>query len=627
MAKHQFQTEVNQLLHLMIHSLYSNKEIFIRELVSNASDALDKLKYLSITDDKYKDLDFTPEIQIAFDEDAKTITISDNGIGMNEEDLINNIGTIAKSGTKSFVSNLSGDAKKDSNLIGQFGVGFYSSYMVAHKVEVTSKKAGEEKAYIWTSEGSGEFDLEESTKETQGTSIKLFLKDEESEFLSRFKIEEIIKKYSNHIPFIIKLAYTETTTEGEGDDKKEVKTDKNEQINSASALWTQPKAKLKKDDYTEFYKSISHDSDEPMAYVHTKAEGTQEYITLFYIPKKAPFDMYRVDYQPNVKLYVNRVFITDDDKELLPTYLRFIKGIIDSADLPLNVSREILQQNKILANIKSASVKKILGEIKKLAKDEEKYTEFIEEFGRPLKEGLYQDHASKDKLQELVRFKSTKVDKWTGFEAYKQRMQPEQKAIYYITGENEQMLRNSPLLESFKKKDIEVLILDDEIDEMVIPSVTEYKGTPIKSVNRTDTADDLETKEDEKAKEEAKGVVEKIKKALGDEVKDVKVSSRLDESPSCIVADENDPTLQMQQMMKAMGQEMAGMGMDSEVKPILEINPTHNIVKKLDGISDENMIEDISKLLLDQALLAEGATIKDVSAFTKRLNKVIAQAL
>jgi molecular chaperone HtpG len=627
MAKHQFQTEVNQLLHLMIHSLYSNKEIFIRELVSNASDALDKLKYLSITDDKYKDLDFTPEIQIAFDEDAKTITISDNGIGMNEEDLINNIGTIAKSGTKSFVSNLSGDAKKDSNLIGQFGVGFYSSYMVAHKVEVTSKKAGEEKAYIWTSEGSGEFDLEESTKETQGTSIKLFLKDEESEFLSRFKIEEIIKKYSNHIPFIIKLAYTETTTEGEGDDKKEVKTDKNEQINSASALWTQPKAKLKKDDYTEFYKSISHDSDEPMAYVHTKAEGTQEYITLFYIPKKAPFDMYRVDYQPNVKLYVNRVFITDDDKELLPTYLRFIKGIIDSADLPLNVSREILQQNKILANIKSASVKKILGEIKKLAKDEEKYTEFIEEFGRPLKEGLYQDHASKDKLQELVRFKSTKVDKWTGFEAYKQRMQPEQKAIYYITGENEQMLRNSPLLESFKKKDIEVLILDDEIDEIVIPSVTEYKGTPIKSVNRTDTADDLETKEDEKAKEEAKGVVEKIKKALGDEVKDVKVSSRLDESPSCIVADENDPTLQMQQMMKAMGQEMAGMGMDSEVKPILEINPTHNIVKKLDGISDENMIEDISKLLLDQALLAEGATIKDVSAFTKRLNKVIAQAL
>jgi molecular chaperone HtpG len=499
--------------------------------------------------------------------------------------------------------------------------------MVAHKVEVTSKKAGEEKAYIWTSEGSGEFDLEEGTKETQGTSIKLFLKDEESEFLSRFKIEEIIKKYSNHIPFIIKLAYTETTTEGEGDDKKEVKTDKNEQINSASALWTQPKAKLKKDDYTEFYKSISHDSDEPMAYVHTKAEGTQEYITLFYIPKKAPFDMYRVDYQPNVKLYVNRVFITDDDKELLPTYLRFIKGIIDSADLPLNVSREILQQNKILANIKSASVKKILGEIKKLAKDEEKYTEFIEEFGRPLKEGLYQDHASKDKLQELVRFKSTKVDKWTGFEAYKQRMQPEQKAIYYITGENEQMLRNSPLLESFKKKDIEVLILDDEIDEIVIPSVTEYKGTPIKSVNRTDTADDLETKEDEKAKEEAKGVVEKIKKALGDEVKDVKVSSRLDESPSCIVADENDPTLQMQQMMKAMGQEMAGMGMDSEVKPILEINPTHNIVKKLDGISDENMIEDISKLLLDQALLAEGATIKDVSAFTKRLNKVIAQAL
>jgi len=621
MAKHQFQTEVNQLLHLMIHSLYSNKEIFVRELVSNASDALDKLKYLTMTDDKLKSIEFTPEIQITFNEDEKTITIADNGIGMNEEDLINNIGTIASSGTKSFVSNLSGDAKKDSNLIGQFGVGFYSSYMVAHKVEVTSKKAGEDKAYVWISEGTGEFDLEESTKETQGTQIKLFLKDEEGEFLSRYKIEEIIKKYSNHIPFAIKLAYTDTEYEGEGDDKKEIKVDKNEQINAASALWTQPKAKLKKDDYHEFYKSISHDSDEPLTYVHTKAEGTQEYTTLFYIPKKAPLDLYRVDYQPNVKLYVNRVFITDDDKELLPTYLRFIKGIIDSADLPLNVSREILQQNKILANIRSASVKKILSTIKKIAKDEEKYAEFIEEFGRPLKEGLYQDHASKDILQELVRFKSTKVDKWTGLEAYKNRMQSDQKAIYYITGEDEKMLRNSPLLESFKKKDIEVLILDDEIDEIIIPSVTEYKGTTLKSVNRTDTADDLETKEDEKAKEDAKGVIEKIAKALGDDVKEVKVSSRLDESPSCLVADENDPTIQMQQMMKAMGQDMASMGDD--IKPILEINPNHEIVKKLDSIDDTIIIEDIARLLLDQALLAEGATIKDVSAFTKRLNKVI----
>ena len=626
MAKHQFQTEVNQLLHLMIHSLYSNKEIFIRELVSNASDALDKLKYLTLTDDNYKDLEFNPLIQISFDKDEKTITIEDNGIGMNEEDLISNIGTIAKSGTKSFISNLSGDAKKDSNLIGQFGVGFYSSYMVAKKVEVTSKKAKEDTAYLWVSEGTGEFDISKTTKQTQGTSIKIFLKDEEDEFLSKYKIEEIIKKYSNHIPFAIKLSYTDTEYEGEGDDKKEKTVEKNEQINQASALWTQPKAKLKKDDYYEFYKSISHDSDEPLTYVHTKAEGTQEYITLFYIPKKAPMDLYRVDYQSGIKLYVNRVFITDDDKELLPTYLRFVRGIIDSSDLPLNVSREILQQNKILANIKSASTKKILNEIKKLAKDEDKYSAFIDEFNRPLKEGLYQDYANKELLQDLVRFKSTKADKYTSLAQYKDRMKPEQKAIYYITGENEKMLRNSPLLESFKKKDIEVLILDDEIDEIVIPTVTEYKSTPLKSVNRTDTADDLETKEDKKAQEEAKGVVEKIKKALGDDVKEVKVSSRLDESPSCIVADENDPTLQMQQMMKAMGQELGG-GMDTEVKPILEINPTHQIVKKLNSVDDDSVIEDISRLLLDQALLAEGGTIKDISAFTKRLNKYLTKAI
>ena len=624
MAKHQFQTEVNQLLHLMIHSLYSNKEIFLRELVSNASDALDKLKYMTMTDDALKNIEFTPAIQISFDKDAKTLTIADNGIGMNEQDLINNIGTIAKSGTKSFIENLSGDSKKDSNLIGQFGVGFYSAYMVAHKVEVTSKKAGESKAYKWISEGTGEYDLEESTKETQGTEIKLFLNDDETEFLSRWKIEEIIKKYSNHIPFAIKLAYTDTEYEGEGDDRKEKKVEKNEQINAASALWTQPKANLKKADYIEFYNSLGHSSDEPFSYVHTKAEGTQEYTTLFYLPKKAPMDMYRVDYQPNVKLYVNRVFITDDDKELLPTYLRFVKGIIDSADLPLNVSREILQQNKILANIKAASTKKILSEIKKLTKDADKYAEFIKEFGRTLKEGLYQDYANKETLQELVRFKSTKVEGWTGLEDYKSRMQPEQKAIYYITGENEKVLRNSPLLESFKKKDIEVLILDDEIDEIVIPTVTEFKGTPLKSVNRTDTADDLDTKEDEKTKEAAKGVVAKIKEALGEDVKEVKVSSRLDESPSCIVADENDPTLQMQQMMKAMGQDFAGMG---DIKPILEVNPNHEIVKKLDGIEDKEVIEDMSRLLLDQALLAEGGEVKDIHAFTKRLNKYIVKSI
>jgi molecular chaperone HtpG len=631
MAKHKFQTEVNQLLHLMIHSLYSNKEIFLRELISNASDALDKLKYLNLTDEKLKNIEFNPKITVVLDKDDQSISIVDSGIGMNEEDLINHLGTIAKSGTKSFLENLTEDSKKNSDLIGQFGVGFYSAFMVADSIEVITKKAGEDQAYKWSSDASGEYEITPVTKETHGTVIYMKLKDDAVEFLENMRSENVIKKYSDHIPFEIYLNYT--TTEKEelseedkeaGKEAKDIEVKKSEKVNSASALWTLSKSELKKDDYVDFYKSIAHDNSDPMAYVHTHAEGTLQYTTLFYIPQTAPFDLYRVDYQPGVKLYIKRVFITDDEKELLPTYLRFVKGIIDSEDLPLNVSREILQHNAVLEKIKTTSTKKILNEIKKLAKDEEKYKEFIAQFGRPLKEGLYQDHANKEILMDLVRFKSTNSDtEMTSLAAYIERAKADQKAIYYITGEDEKMLRNSPLLESFKKNEIEVLILDDELDEIVVPMLQSYKDKEFKSVNRTDTASDLETKEDEEAKKEAEPVVEKIKNVLGEDVKDVKVSSRLQDSPSCLVLDENDPTMQMQHMMKAMGQEFD----DSMIKPILEINPSHDIVKKLHDIDDGELVEDISRLLFEQAQLAEGRVLKDAISFNKRLNKIISKAI
>ncbi len=627
-AKQEFKTEVKQLLDLVIHSLYSDKEIFLRELVSNASDAIDKLKFLSLTDKKLKDFDVKEKIFINFDEKDNSISVIDTGIGMDEDDLNDHLGTIAKSGTKGFLSQLTGDQKKDSNLIGQFGVGFYSTFMVASEVHVITKKAGNDKAYKWVSNADGTYEITEITKESNGTVVYMRLKDDAKEFCNKSRLETIIEKYSNHVPFQIFLNYMDETTEelSEEDKKankeaKVTKTPKSELINSAKALWTIPKKDLKKSDYNEFYKNISHGEDEALSYVHTKAEGAIEYTTLFFIPKKAPFDLYRVDYQSGLKLYVNRVFITDDDKELLPSYLRFVKGVIDCADLPLNVSREILQQNKILANIKQASVKKILGQIKKVTKNKEEYNEFIKEFNRPLKEGLYQDYANRDALLELVRFKSTKVENgYQSLAEYKEAMGSEQKSIYYIVGDNEATLRHSPLLESFKAKDIEVLILDDELDDMIITSIDKYKDIEIKSVNRTDTSKDLDSKEDEKINKEAEGIVKKIKDALGDDVKDVRASSRLSDSPSCIVVDQDDPTLQMQNMMKAMGQAMPG---DGTVKPILEINPTHDIITKLDKAEDKTTIEDVSRLLLEQAMIYEGMKLKDVHSFNARLNRVL----
>ncbi|GHU84173.1 chaperone protein HtpG [Spirochaetia bacterium] len=640
MAQHQFQTEVSQLLHLIIHSLYSNREIFLREIVSNASDALDKLKYLTVADDAYKSLSFDPRIDISFhkkDKEPSTLTIADNGIGMNEADLIDSLGTIARSGTKAFLEKLAEDAKRDSNLIGQFGVGFYSAFMVADKIEVISRKAGEDAAWKWTSDGKSGFDIEAAQRDTQGSTVILHLTEEGAEYANRWSIEDIIKRYSNHVAFPIYLTYDEK----EYDDKGKEKGSKTQtsRINSGTALWRRAKSELKEEDYTEFYKQLGHDTDAPLFYIHTKAEGTLEYSTLFYVPQKAPFDMYNVDYKPGVKLYVKRVFITDDDKELMPTWLRFVRGVIDSEDLPLNVSREILQQNKVLLNIKNASVKKLLSEFKALADNaasgseevKKKWETFITQYNRPLKEGLYQDYANRDAILELVRFKSTTQDGWTSLADYASRMKSDQKHIYYITGGTEQTLKASPLLEAYRAKEIEVLIMDDEIDDIIIPSVGRYKKPGVaegesqeyelKAVNRAGADEELGEKKDKAAEKEIQPVIEKIKKALGDRVKDVKLSRRLHDSPSCIVADENDPTIQMAQMLKAMGQ-AADM---PDIKPILEVNGGHPIVAALKDVADEERIADVAGVLLDQALLVEGVKIKDPADFVKRLNRLLSK--
>lgn len=653
MAKYQFQTEVNQLLKLIIHSMYSNKDIFLREIVSNASDALDKLNYLMVSEDAYKNLKTEPRIDISFNDVAKVLTVQDSGIGMNEDDLNNNLGTIARSGTKAFIEKISNDKNAgESNLIGQFGVGFYSAFMAAKEINVYTRKAASDKIYKWSSDGTNSYSIEEikadsdeakkfgfDKPETHGSAIEMVLNDDSKDYASRWKIEELIKRYSDHIAFPIYLHYTQNKY----DDKGNVTGSENkvDQVNTASALWKRPKSELKPEDYNAFYKTISHDSQDPLHYVHTHAEGTQEYTTLFYVPQQAPFDMYQADYKSGVKLYVKRVFITDDDRELLPSYLRFVRGIIDSEDLPLNVSREILQQNRILDNIKSASVKKLLSEFKKLGetadkarkaenptdddkKAIEKWNKFVENFNRPMKEGLYSDYTNRDEIAEIVRFKSTDESgngdgKWTSFKDYVSRMKPDQKAIYYITGNNEKNLRASPLLEAYKNKGFEVLIMADDIDDIVIPSLMKYKDFELKGVNRAGSDEELGIDKNEaKKKEEAfKPVQEKIKKALGERVKDVVLSKRLSDSPSCIVVDENDPGIQMERMMRAMGQAAP------EVKPILEVNADHAIVKTLENSTDEGYISDVSEVLLDQALLVSGAELSSPTDFIKSMNKLI----
>ena len=617
--KHSFQTEINQLLDLMIHSLYSNKEIFLRELISNASDALDKLGYLALTDEKLKNLNLQPQIQIKFDEAKKTLTISDNGIGMNEEDLINHLGTIAKSGTKSFLSALSGDKKKDSALIGQFGVGFYSAFMVANKIIVQTKKAGEEDAYAWVSDGKGEYEITPCQKDTHGSEITLYLKDEDKHFASRWEIESIIKKYSEHIPFPIILHYTQSKFEGEGEEKKETKEEKSEQINDAKAIWKTPKSELKEQDYKEFYKTLSHDNNEPLKWIHTKVEGNLEYATLFFLPKSAPFDLYRVDYKSGIKLYVKRVFITDDDKELLPQYLRFVRGVIDSEDLPLNVSREILQQNKILANIKSASTKKILGEIEALSKDKEAYKGFYEQFGRVLKEGLYSDFENKDKILELLRFATSKQDELIALKDYKAAMPKEQKSIYYLIGENLDLLKASPLLEKYAKKGYEVLLLSDEVDSFVMPNVSEYDKTPLKDAASKQALDELGDEGiDATLKESFAPLSEKIKAILQDEIKEVSLSSALT-SPVALIGEEENAM--MANLMRQMGQEMP------KLPKTLELNINHPIITKLKDISDEALLKDSVHLLFDSAKILESSHIQNTKAFTQRIYTLIEKSL
>ena len=616
MATHKFQAEVNQLLTLIIHSLYSHPEIFLRELVSNASDALDKLKYLTLTQDEYKGVPFVPRIDISFDtKDRTTLTVADTGIGMNDKDLEENLGTIARSGTRLFIQSMAADAKKSSGLIGQFGVGFYSSYMVADKVEVLSRRIGDEKAWRWTSDGKGEYEIAEGQREGSGTTVTLHLNEQGKEFADRWRIEGIIRKYSNHIAFPIHLHYQEEGQHGG-------KVDKDSQVNVALALWKRPKAELKEEDYKEFYKTLTHDSEEPLHWIHLSVEGALAYTTLFYIPRTAPFDLYRYDYQPGVKLYIKRVFITESEKELLPVYLRFVRGIIDSEDLPLNVSREILQKNRIMENIRSSSVRKILQELAQLAKDRALYETFWNEFGRVLKEGLAQDLEHKDQLLELVRYKSTGVEGWTSLSEYRDRMKKDQKAIYYISGGREAGLRSSPLLEAYKARGLEVLVMDDEIDEIVAPAIGSFMEIELKAVNRSSTAEDLKTEADAGKAASIEPLVQKVKKVLGDEVKDVRASSRLADSPSCIVVDEHDPTMQMQQILKMMGNKDF-----PEVKPILEINPTHPIVTRLAAVTDERVIEDTSRLLLEQALLIEGGEIKDPAGFVRRLNRALEKAL
>ncbi|HEY9203558.1 MAG TPA: molecular chaperone HtpG [Sulfurimonas sp.] len=630
MAKHQFQTEANQILNLMIHSLYSNKEIFIRELVSNASDALDKLNMLVLTDDAYKGVEFSPRIDIAADKDAKTLTIKDSGIGMNEQDLMNNLGTIAKSGTKAFLEQMTGDQKKDSNLIGQFGVGFYSCFMVAHSVEVITKKAGEEQAYLWKSKGDGEFEIEKTTRDSHGTTIIMHLNDDDAEFLDAYRIENIIKKYSNHIPFAIFMDKEKYIPAKKDDEGNEIEPSKNEienvQINRANALWTIAKSEIKDEEYKDFYSSIAHSSEEPLAWMHNKAEGAIEYTTLFYIPSKAPMDIYRVDYQTGIKLYINRVFITDDEKELMPTYMRFLRGVIDSKDLPLNVSREILQSNAVMAKIRNASVKKVLSELAKMAKnDKEKYGKFFKEFGNVLKEGLYSDYGNREKILELMKFNTLKSDETVMFEDFLKNVDEEKKEIYYITGKTSlSMLKNSPALERFKSRGIDVLVLNEEIDTIIFPMITEYKEYKFVHVSdaKFGESEDEKKAEEESAKE-FEGFIKELKDSLGDNVKSVEVTFDLVESPVKLKEDKEDPAYMMAQMMKQMGQSTT----TPAPAPILQINPKHELILKLKNSSDQNLISDAAHVLLDQAKLFEGVELDDTAGFIARLNRIITKAV
>jgi molecular chaperone HtpG len=610
---HAFQTEVSQLLHLMIHSLYSNKEIFLRELVSNASDAVDKLKFESLSNDALVEGKEELQIHVQVNKDAGTITISDNGIGMTQDEVMENIGTIANSGTKKFLQSLDEKQAEDSNLIGQFGVGFYSAFIVADEVTLTTRKAGDDKTdgTVWSSAGKGEYSLETTTVEDFGTSVTLHIKDDEKEFLDDYRLRNIISKYSDHItvPILMVKASEEASDEIEY-----------ETVNKANAFWTQDKKDLKQEDYDEFYKSLTYDFEAPLTQLHNRVEGNLDYTSLLFIPSKAPFDMWEPKRKGGIKLYAKRVFIMEDNENLMPMYLRFIKGVIDTADLSLNVSREILQGNKVVDTIRKASVSRILKELEKMAKNKpEKYATFWKEFGMVMKEGVVEDFSNKDKIAGLLRFATTQSegeDQSVSLADYIERMGKDQKDIYYVTAETYAAAKGSPHLEIFKQKDIEVLLLSDRVDEWMVNNFTEFEGKNLKSIAKGDL-ENLDSVEEKKEKEKAakgfKKTLTAMQKILDNQVKEVKISNRLSESPSCLVADENEMGGNMERIMASLGQDVP------ETKPILEINPAHPLVKKLKTKVDEDLVN----VLFDQAVLSEGGQLKDPAEFVKRMNKLI----
>jgi len=621
-----FATETKQLLHLMIHSLYSNKEIFLRELISNASDACDKLRFEGLSDDALYEDDHELKIRIDFNKESNTVTITDNGIGMNREEVIENLGTIARSGTRAFLDSMTGDQQKDANLIGQFGVGFYSSFIVADKVTVTTRRAGltSEHGVRWESAGEGEYELENVEKAERGTEIVLHLRDDSSEFADGWRLRSIIRKYSDHITLPIVMTKEEMPSE-EGKEDDETVIPEDETVNKASALWSRDKSDISAEEYSEFYKHISHDFEEPMAHSHNRVEGKTEYTSLLYVPKRAPFDLWDREQKHGIKLYVKRVFIMDDAEHLMPNYLRFVRGVIDSSDLPLNVSREILQRNKLIDSMKSGSVKKVLGLLDKMAKNEaEQYAEFWEQFGKVMKEGPGEDFANKEQIGKLLRFASTHTDseeQSVSLADYIERMQEGQESIYYITADSFAAAKNSPHLEIFRKKGIEVLLLTDRVDEWLTSSLTEFDGRSLKSVAKGELDlgeldNEEDKKEQEKVAEETKELVERVKNALAEKVKEVRVTTRLTNSPACLVTEENEMSANLERILKQVGQDAP------EIKPILELNPEHPLVKKLDGEKDERF-EDLASIIFDQALLAEGGQLEDPATFVAKLNNML----
>ena len=622
-----FQTEVKQLLNLMIHSLYSNKEIFLRELVSNASDAADKLRFLALSNGDLYQGDADLRVRISADKEANTVTISDNGIGMTREEVINSLGTIAKSGTAEFFKNLTGDQSKDSQLIGQFGVGFYSAFIVADLVTVRTRKAGETTAYEWESKGEGEYTLQEIEKEGRGTEITLHLREDEKEFADEFRLRSIVTKYSDHISTPVQMYKAEVAeSEGEGGEIIPAVPGEWESINRATALWTRDKSELSDEEYKEFYKHVSHDWEDPLSWAHNKVEGKTEYTSLLYIPKKAPFDLWNRERQSGLKLYVQRVFVMDDAEQFMPSYLRFVKGLLDSNDLPLNVSREILQDNKVTQAIRKGCTSRIIKMLERMAKNKaDDYQVFWNEFGQVMKEGPAEDAANKEAICKLLRFSSTHTDSQTqdvSLEQYVERMNEGQDKIYYVVADTFTAAKNSPHLEIFRKKGIEVLLLSDRVDEWMMSHLTEFADKPLQSITRGDLdlgkLDDEETKKaQEESEKEMAGLVERIKTALGDDVKEVRFTHRLTDSPACVVSDDNDMSSQMQKLMESVGQAAP------EAKPVFELNPEHQLVKHLNDEQDEDKFSQWSHVLLDQALLAERGTLKDPTGFVTRLNKLM----